>query len=94
MLAAAGARLGLVTAFDWAAPFLLLGGPLAAVLINLRGPGPPAHSLGRRGGALTAINFRFDPANLFIVLAAGASAKILAAYMVSEAIGHMIRAAH
>jgi transcriptional regulator with XRE-family HTH domain len=94
LLASAGARLGLVTAFDWAAPFLLLGGPLAAVLINLAALIRPRIRWEGRGGALTAINFRFDPANLFIVLAAGASAKILAAYLVSEAIGHMIRAAH
>lgn len=93
-LASAGVRLGLVTAFDRAAPFLLLGGPLAAVLLNLTVLVRPRIRWNGRGGALTAVDFRLHAASLSVVLAAGASAAILSAYLVSETIGHMIRAVH
>jgi transcriptional regulator with XRE-family HTH domain len=89
LLAASGARLGLVTAFDWAAPFLLLGGPLAAVLISLRALVRPR----LQGGAVTALEYRLSAPALAVLLAAGGSAAILCAYLVSENLGHMARGA-
>jgi transcriptional regulator with XRE-family HTH domain len=87
LLAASGARLGLMTAFDWAAPFLLLGGPLIAMLINLRALVRPR----LQGGAVTALEYRLSVPALAVLLAAAGAAAILAAYLVSENLGHMAR---
>ena len=92
-LAAIGARLGLASAFDWIAPFLLLGGPFAAVLINLAALIRPRMRWDGRGGTLTAVDVRLHPASLAVLLAAGAGLAILSAYLVSENIGHIARAA-
>lgn len=93
VLAALGHRVGLAAAFGWAAPFLLLGGPLAAVLINLRALVRPRLRRDGRGATLTALDIRLDRASLAILLLAGAGFAILAAYLVSETIGHIARAA-
>jgi transcriptional regulator with XRE-family HTH domain len=87
LLAASGARLGLVAAFDRAAPLLLLGGPLIAMLISLRALVRPR----LQGGAVTALEYRLSLPALAVLLAAGGSAAILAAYLVSENLGHMAR---
>jgi DNA-binding XRE family transcriptional regulator len=88
-LAGAGRNLGLVTAFDLAAPFLLLGGPLAAMLVTLRALVRPR----LQGRAVTALEYRPSLPSLAVLLAAGGSAAILCAYLVSENLGHMARGA-
>ena len=93
LLAGAGARLGLVTAFDWVAPILLLLAPLIAVLLSLAAMVRPRISWDGRCGAVTALDVRVDAACLATLALAGASCAILCAYLVSETIGHMIRAA-
>jgi transcriptional regulator with XRE-family HTH domain len=89
MLAASAARSGLASAFDWTAPLILLGGPLAAVLLNLRALVRPR----LQNGAVTALEYRLSLASLGVILAAGAAAAILSAYLVSENLGHIARGA-
>lgn len=93
LVAGIGGRLGLVAAFDWISPFVLLGGPLAAVLINLRALVRPRLGWDGRGATLTAVDMRLHHASLAVLLTAGAGLAILCAYLVSETIGHIARAA-
>lgn len=88
-LAAVGRAAGLVTAFDYASPMLLLGGPATAILVNLRA----LVRLRLQGGAVTALEYRTDPAAIAVTLAAGAVAAILSAYLVAENLGHLARGA-
>jgi DNA-binding XRE family transcriptional regulator len=93
LIAGIGAIFGLTAAFDWLSPFMLLGGPLAAVLINLRALVRPRLRWDGRGATLTALDMRMHRASLAVLLAAGAGLFILSAYLVSETIGHIARAA-
>lgn len=89
VLAAVGDRFGLTTAFDDAAPFLLLGGPLLAALLNLRALVRPR----LHGSAVVALEYRLSLPALAVLLAAGTGAAILSAYLVSENLGHLARSA-
>ncbi|HEV2817987.1 MAG TPA: helix-turn-helix domain-containing protein [Allosphingosinicella sp.] len=89
VMAAAGGQLGMTGAFDAAAPFLLLGGPLLAVLLNLRALVRPR----LHGSAVVALEYRLSLPALAVLLAAGAGAAILSAYLVSESLGHLARGA-
>ena len=93
LLAGIGAQFGLTAAFDWLSPFLLLGGPLAAALINLRAMVRPRLRWDGRGATLMAVDVRFHRAGLAVLLASGAALAILSAHLVSENIGHIARAA-
>jgi DNA-binding XRE family transcriptional regulator len=92
-LADLGGALGVAGVFHALSPFLLLAAPLAAILLNLAAMVRPRIRWDGRGGALTAVDFRFGAANLAILLAAGGGAAILAAYLVSEYLGHLVRGA-
>lgn len=89
VLAVLGDRLGMTSAFERAAPFLLLGGPVLAVLLNLRALVRPR----LHGGALVALEYRLSLPALAVLLAAGGAAAILSAYLVSETLGHLARGA-
>jgi transcriptional regulator with XRE-family HTH domain len=89
LLAATGERFGLVQAFDRLSPPLLLGGPLAAMLLSLRALVRPR----LQGGALVALEYRLSLPALAVLLAAGAGAAILLAYLLSETLGHLARGA-
>lgn len=92
-LAGLGAAFGLTAAFDWVSPFLLLGGPLAAMLLNLFALVRPRLRWDGRGGTVTAIDLRFSRCSLAVLLVAGAGLAILSAYLLSETVGHIARAA-
>lgn len=89
LLAVVGGQFGMTAAFDRAAPFLLLGGPLLAVLLNLRALVRPR----LQGGALVALEYRASLPALAVLLAAGGAAALLSAYLVSETLGHLARGA-
>lgn len=92
-LANLGGALGVAGAFHALSPVLLLAAPLAAILLNLAAMIRPRIRWDGRGGALTAVDFRFGAANFAILLAAGGGAAILSAYLVSEYLGHLVRGA-
>jgi DNA-binding XRE family transcriptional regulator len=89
LLADAGQQLGLLAAFDRLSPFLFVGGPLAAILLNLRALVRPR----LQGGAVTALEYRLSLPSLAVLLAAGGAAAILCAYLVAENLAHLARAA-
>jgi hypothetical protein len=80
-------------AFEWVSPLLLLGGSLAAILINLLALVRPRIDWNGGSGALTALDFRLNGGSLAVTLLADTALAVLCAYLVAENLGAMVQAA-
>jgi hypothetical protein len=84
---------GMSRALLWVSPPVLLGGPLAAVMLVLLSRLRVGADWAGRTLRLRSLEFRVDAAGVAMALAAGSALAILMAYLVSENLGHLVRAA-
>jgi transcriptional regulator with XRE-family HTH domain len=81
-LASAGEKADGTVFFD--TPWLLLGGPVIALLLNLFTLVRPRIRRDGPGAALVAIDLRFNLASLAVILLAGAALALLSAHLAAD----------
>jgi transcriptional regulator with XRE-family HTH domain len=81
-LASAGEKADGTVFFD--TPWLLLGGPVIALLLNLFSLVRPRFRRDGPGAALVAIDLRFNLASLAVILLAGAALALLSAHLAAD----------